>query len=92
VLQTMREHQLCGKLKKREFWLGEVVFLGHVVTKEGIKVVPQKVKVIIEWLRPTNITEIISFLDLASYHRRFIKDFLRLNLSGQRNMGGLFKS
>jgi len=43
VLQTFREHQLYGKLKKCEFWLQEVVFLGHVVTKAGIKVDPQKV-------------------------------------------------
>ena len=58
VSQTLREHQLYGKLKKCEFWLEEVVFWGHVVTKEGIKVVPQKVKAITEWSRPTNITEI----------------------------------
>jgi len=48
VLQTLREHQLYGKLKKCKFWLEEVVFLGHVVTKEGIKVDPQKVKAITE--------------------------------------------
>ena len=48
VLQTLREHQLYGKLKKCEFWLEEVVFLGHAVTKEGIKVNPQKVKAITE--------------------------------------------
>ena len=35
VLQTLREHQLYGKLKKCEFWLEEVVFLGNVVTKDG---------------------------------------------------------
>jgi len=33
VLQTLREHQLYGKLKKCEFWLKEVVFLGYVLTK-----------------------------------------------------------
>ena len=44
VLQTLRENQLYEKLKKCEFWLEEVMFLGHVVTKEGIKVDPQKVK------------------------------------------------
>jgi len=33
VLQTLREHQLYSKLKNCEFWLEEVVFLGHVVTK-----------------------------------------------------------
>ena len=40
VLQTLREHQLYGKLKKYKFWLEEVLFLGHVVAREGIKVNP----------------------------------------------------
>jgi len=68
VLQTLREHQLDGKLKKCEFWLGEVVFLGYVVTKVGIKGGSQKAKAITEWSRPTNVTEIRSFLGLASYY------------------------
>ena len=40
MLQMLREHQLLGKLKKFEFWLEEEVSVGHVVTKEGIKVNP----------------------------------------------------
>ena len=44
------------------------MFLGHVVIKEGIKVDPQKVKAITEWSRPTNITEIRSFLGLVGYY------------------------
>jgi len=56
-------------------WLEDVVFLGHVVSREGIKVDPQKVKAIIDWPRPTNITKIRSFLDLVGYYHRFIKDF-----------------
>jgi len=58
--------------------LEKVVFLGHVVTKEEIKVDPQKVEVIPEGPRPTNITEIRSFLSLAGYYRRFIKDFPKI--------------
>jgi len=78
VLQTLREHQLYSKLKKCEFWLEELVFLGHVVTKEGTKVDPQKVKAITEWSRPTNVTEIRRFLHLAGYYRRFVKDFMKI--------------
>ena len=54
------------------------MFLGHVVTKEEVKVGPQKVKAIMEWSKPTNITEIRCFLGLASYYQRFIKDFLKM--------------
>jgi len=48
------------------------------LSKEGIKVNPQKVKAILDWLRPTNVTEIRSFLGLAGYCIRFVKDFLEI--------------
>ena len=54
------------------------MLLGHVVTKEGIKVDPQKVKAVTKWSRPTNVTEIRSFLVLAGYDRRFVKDLSKI--------------
>jgi hypothetical protein len=44
VLQKLRENQLCAKLNKCEFWLNEVSFLGHIISKGGISVDPSKVK------------------------------------------------
>ena len=75
VLQTLREHQLYAKFSKCEFWLSEVAFLGHVVTRDGISVDPKKVEAIQDWPRPTSVTEIRSFLGLAGYYRRFIENF-----------------
>jgi hypothetical protein len=75
VLQTLRENQLYAKLDKCEFWLKEVVFLGHVISAEGIFVDPIKVEAVLKWERPTNMTEIRSFLGLAGYYRRFIEGF-----------------
>ena len=43
VLEKLREHQLYAKFSKCEFWLKEVVFLGHVISGEGIAVDPTKV-------------------------------------------------
>ena len=47
MLQVLREKKLYAKLKKCEFWLNSVAFLGHVVSKDGISVDPDKVKAIV---------------------------------------------
>ena len=48
------------------------------MSKDSIQVDPKKVEAITEWTRPTNVIEVRSFLGLASYYRRFLKDFPRI--------------
>jgi hypothetical protein len=75
ALQTLREHQLYAKFTKCEFWLPKVRFLGHVVSKDGLAVDPSKVEAVLDWLPPTTVTEIRSFLGLAGYYRKCIQNF-----------------
>ena len=75
VLETLRKEKLYAKLSKCEFWLNEVSFLGHIVSKEGIRVDPKKIEVVVEWKPPRNVTEVRRFLGLAGYYKRFVKGF-----------------
>ncbi|EOY03078.1 Retrotransposon protein, putative [Theobroma cacao] len=78
VLQILKEHQLYAKFSKCEFWLESVAFLGHVVSKDGIQVDSKKIEAVEKWPRPTSVTEIRSFVGLAGYYRRFVKDFSKI--------------
>ena len=75
VLQILREKQLYAKWSKCKFWLESVTFLGHIVSRDGIQVDPQKIEVILAWKPPKNVREIRSFLGIAGYYRRFVKGF-----------------
>ncbi|WVZ51831.1 hypothetical protein U9M48_002937 [Paspalum notatum var. saurae] len=66
----LREHKLYAKFSKCEFWIDEVCFLGHVVSKGGIAVDPSKVSTVMNWKW---------FVDfLAGYYRRFIENFSKI--------------
>jgi hypothetical protein len=58
VLHKLRDNQLYAKFSKCEFWLGEVSFLGHIISNGGISVDPAKVREIVRWKIPTSVTEI----------------------------------
>ena len=65
VLGELRKHQLYAKFSKCEFWLQQVGFLGHVISGEGIAVDPTKVQSVTDWLSPTSVGDIRSFLGLT---------------------------
>jgi hypothetical protein len=74
ALQKLRENRLYAKLSKYEFWMKQVAFLVHVISKGGISVDPSKVQDVLSWNAPTSIGDIQSFLGLVGYYRRVFKD------------------
>ncbi|KAA3487670.1 DNA/RNA polymerases superfamily protein [Gossypium australe] len=75
VLQTLRDKKLFAKFSKCEFWLREVGYLGHIVSAEGIRFDLSKIFAIVDWKPLRNVSEVHSFLGLASYYQRFMKGF-----------------
>jgi hypothetical protein len=75
VLKRLREHQLYAKLSKCEFWIHEVLFLGHIINRDGLAVDPKKVVDIWNWKAPKDVRGIKSFIGMDGYYRRFIEGF-----------------
>ncbi|CAI5471096.1 unnamed protein product [Closterium sp. Yama58-4] len=72
VFKRLQDNRLITKGSKCEFFKQELEFLGHVISRDGIKIDPKKIKTIQEWKAPTNVTELQSFLGFVNYVRRFI--------------------
>lgn len=78
VFKKLRESNFKIQLDKSEFLKLETEFLGHVITTEGVKPNPNKIKAIANYPLPKTITEIKRFLGLLGYYRKFIPDFARI--------------
>ena len=77
VLKHLQDFNLKIKPKKSFFFQSKVLFLGHILSKEGISPNPEKVQKVKDWPVPSNAKEVHSFLGLASYYRRFIPQFAK---------------
>ena len=55
-----------------------VVFLGHVLSSEGLQTDPEKIRAIKDYPELTTVTDVRAFLGLAGYYRKFVKDFAKI--------------
>ena len=77
VFQHLKDFNLKIKPKKSFFFQSNVLFLGHMLSKEGILPNPEKISKVRDWPIPKLAKEVHSFLGLASYYRRFIPKFMK---------------
>lgn len=78
MLRTLQENKLYAKFSKLEFWLREANFMGHFISTKGIKVEPDKIKVVLDRNPPKNVIEVRIFLGFVSYNKRFVNEFAML--------------
>ncbi|XP_073035244.1 uncharacterized protein [Primulina eburnea] len=75
VFKLLQQHQLVLNRKKCKFGLGQVEYLGHIISAKGVEVDPNKVECVKQWPQPQNIKRLRGFLGLTGYYRKFIKDY-----------------
>ena len=74
VFTILENNRLKLNIEKCHFFQEEVELLGHILSVHGIKPIPEKVKVIMEWSPLKNVSKLRSFLGAVGYYRKFIKN------------------
>ena len=75
VFSRMRKAHLTLKPSKCALFRQKVEYLGHIVSKDGIRQTQSKIEAIRHWCEPSNLSELRSFLGITSYYRTFIPDY-----------------
>jgi hypothetical protein len=75
VLKLLEEKKLYENPSKCSFGVQEVEYLGHIVSHEGVKLDPKKIKSMMEWPIPKTLNNLRGFLGLMGYYYKFVKNY-----------------
>ena len=65
ILKILHDQYLFAKLSKYKFGLIELLYLGHIIGQDGVKVDIDKIRSILEWPRPKSLGELRGLLEFA---------------------------
>lgn len=72
LFKRFREHGLAVNADKCLFAVSSITFLGHVLSSNGLLLIPDRVKAVAEFPQPSSIEQLQEFLGLLNYYRRFV--------------------
>jgi hypothetical protein len=75
VMQILKDNKLFIKKSKCSFAQQQLEYLGHVIGVQGVATDPSKIQAVKDWPTPTSVKQLRSFLGLAGYYRRFIRQY-----------------
>jgi hypothetical protein len=75
VFQILHKHQLKVKKSKCSFAQQKLAYLGHIISPNGVSTDSDKIAVVQSWPVPSSVKELRSFLGLAGYYRKFVRNY-----------------
>lgn len=87
VFKRLMEQKLLLNAEKCSLLRTSVVYLGHIIRRDGVTPDPSKIEAVMKFPTPKNVKDLKSFLGLAGYYRRFIKNFAKI----AKPLNSLFK-
>ena len=78
ILAALQSRNLRCKLSKCEFGVSETVFLGFVISSQGLRLDPEKLKAVKDWPVPTTVKGVRGFLGFANFIKKFIKGYSKI--------------